>query len=276
METNTSPLPGLDQGQWQHARAAMHGYSRVLGALRSEHSPRQKHWWHASLSVHTRGLTTGPVHTTAGALELRLDFLDGHAALLDSQGRAERWYLTALSPAKLATLVSSTTAEWGKTVDLDAGRFGEIQLGEGALRDARALFSAILWFDGLLKAFKARQKQETSPVQLWPHHFDLALLYLTGRQVPDHDPVDEESADEQLNFGFSPGSGDERPYFYATCYPPVDDFPGIELPVFAGWNHEGWQGVRVDYDGLRRIADPYGSLFELLEMLRSQAETALG
>ena len=276
MATNPSALPGLDQGQWQHARDAMRGYSRVLGALRSAHAPRQKHWWHASLSVHTRGLTTGPVHAGAGALELRLDFLDGHAALLDSQGRAERWYLTSMPPAELATLVSSTAAEWGTKVELDAAKFGDLQLGEGAVQDSKALFSAILWFDGLLEAFKARQKRETSPVQLWPHHFDLALLYLTGRQIPDHDPVDEESADEQVNFGFSPGSGDERPYFYATCYPPVDDFPGIELPVFAGWNHEGWQGVRVDYDGLRRIADPYGSLFELLEMLRSQAETALG
>ena len=212
----------------------------------------------------------------AGVIEARLDFLDGHVALLDSSGHAERWYLAGMSAARLAERLLTCVRRWGGIPELEPAQFGAAPLTEWSLRDAHEIFRVLSWSDSLLKAFRARQRRETSPVALWPHHFDVSLLWLTGRQVPDHDPVDEEAADEQMNFGFSLGAPDERPYLYVTCYPEAEGWPGIELPVYAAWHDGQWRGVRIDYDALRVRSVSDGRLLELMELLRSRGEAALG
>ena len=82
--------PAFDRPGLRGAVVAFHDYSHVLGALRRALAPRQKHWWHVSLALTARGLTTTPIHLPGLTIEARLDFLDGHAALLGSDGRAER------------------------------------------------------------------------------------------------------------------------------------------------------------------------------------------
>ena len=56
-----------------------------------------------------------------------------------------------------------------------------------------------------LATFRAGIREETSPIQVWPHHFDLSMIWLPGDKVPGEDPDDEESADRQMNFGFTYG-----------------------------------------------------------------------
>lgn len=265
------PAPAaFDRPGLRGAVAAFHGYSRVLGALRRAFAPREKHWWHLSLALTARGLTTTPIHLPGLTIEARLDFLDGHAALLGSDGRAERWYLSGMPGRRLAEFVGSSLSAWGATLELDPDDFGRDTLEPGAQRAGQEIFGVLSWAHALLQAFKARERGETSPVQLWPHHFDLALLWLTGRRLAGVDPADEETADEQMNFGFTFGAGDERPYFYVTRYPGTADFPGVELPAFDSQHAAGWTGVRVDYDALREASDPFGRLLALFERLRTR------
>jgi hypothetical protein len=94
-----------------------------------------------------------------------------------------------------------------------------------------------------LNRFKAELPGESSQVQLWPHHFDLALTWLTGRKVPGMDPQDEEKSDEQMTFGFS--TGDERipdAYIYATAYPWRPEMLQKSLPPGATWHTADWMG----------------------------------
>lgn len=97
---------------------------------------------------------------------------------------------------------------------------------------AHQLWQVLSQVDLALKAFRATLRQETSPVQLWPHHFDLAMLWFSGRPVPDQDRDQEKWADEQMNYGFSTGdAGIPEPYFYATAYPSPAGLTEAQLPA---------------------------------------------
>ncbi|MCG8371708.1 MAG: DUF5996 family protein, partial [Proteobacteria bacterium] len=118
---------------------------------------------------------------------------------------------------------------------------------------ARALSAVAAAFD----AFRAGIREETSAVQFWPHHFDLAMLWLPGDTIPGRDPDDEEYADKQMNFGFTFGDdGIPEPYFYVTAYPLPDAFPPDDLPAGAERYTEGFTGAVLRYRRLGREPDP--------------------
>ena len=91
-----------------------------------------------------------------------------------------------------------------------------------------------------LATFRAGIREETSPIQVWPHHFDLSMIWLPGDKVPGEDPDDEESADRQMNFGFTYGDDAvPEPYLYVTAYPRPAWLGERSLPEPAEWHAEG-------------------------------------
>ena len=112
--------------------------------------------------------------------------------------------------------------------------------GTGVLHSNGHLFELVLNFHSLT-------------IQLWPHHFDLAMLVLTGRKIPGQNPENEELSDEQLNFGFVPGDGGIRePYFYITLYAHSERLAKVSLPDEAYFHKEGWSGIVMRYDSFRK------------------------
>jgi hypothetical protein len=135
---------------------------------------------------------------------------------------------------------------------------------------AEHYWQALSRIDSVLKRFKRHLDSVTSPVQMWPHHFDLAMAWFTGRMVPGIDPKDEESADEQMNFGFS--TGDENipdPYFYITAYPRSENLTSTAMPADAIWHMRDWQGAVMPYEALVKVSNPEGKLFEFLKRIQA-------
>jgi hypothetical protein len=107
-----------------------------------------------------------------------------------------------------------------------------------------------------METFRAGVREETSPVQLWPHHFDLSMIWLPGEKIPGQDPMNEEYSDKQMNFGFA--FGDEsipEPYFYVTAYPTPDEMPAISLPTGSEWKTDGFNGAVLTYRSLLDAGD---------------------
>ena len=68
--------------------------------------------------------------------------------------------------------------------------------------------------------FRAGFREESSPIQVWPHHFDLSMLWLPGEKIDGQDPADEEYSDKQMNFGFVLGDDSiPEPYFLRDGVP---------------------------------------------------------
>ena len=133
---------------------------------------------------------------------------------------------------------------------------------------AKLMADALAAVSSTLARFRAGIAEETSPIQLWPHHFDLSMLWLPGNKIPGQDPDDEEHSDKQMNFGFSFGDdGIPEPYFYVTAYPLPDNFPDLALPPGAHWKSEGFSGAVVGYHDLSATADPEDYLLRLWDVL---------
>jgi hypothetical protein len=133
----------------------------------------------------------------------------------------------------------------------------------------RSFWRTLAQIDAVLKEFRAGLRRESSPVQLWPHHFDLALNWFSGRLVPDQDPDDAEYADEQMNFGFSTGDeGIPEPYFYVTAYPVPAGWMEATLPDEAYWQAAGWTGAVLPYGAVSAAADGRRLLLSFLMKLQ--------
>ena len=54
-------LPPLPLDDWEDTKETLHRYCQIAGKVRMELSPFRNHWWHVTLYVTTRGLSTGTV-----------------------------------------------------------------------------------------------------------------------------------------------------------------------------------------------------------------------
>lgn len=258
-------FPSIPLSGWQPTRDTVQTYSQLLGKIRGALSPAQKHWWHISLRATAVGLTTTPIPAGSQTFELALDFTRHQLTLTSSRGETAVIPLTGQSAAAFCTATLSILHDWGIEPDIDQTKFADETAGTYEATAVSAYWQALSQIDAILKEFKAGFRGETSPVQLWPHHFDLALVWLSGRLVPGQDPANADYADEQMNFGFSTGDeGVPEPYFYATAYPTPDGFTDAALPKNAYWHTGGWKGAVLPYAALVGTENPHDKLLTFL------------
>jgi hypothetical protein len=258
--------PTLQADQLANTRDALHSYAQVLGDWLKATRPRRKHWWHASLRPSLRGLTTGVI---AGPVpfELELNLADSLLEARTDGGASVREPLAGQAPRDLAVTINLFLTDAGLDTR-DAPAISSAQTFEYAPEQANAMGAAFSAVAAALADFRADIPEETSPIQLWPHHFDLAMLWLPGEKISGQDPADEEYSDKQMNFGFV--LGDEtiaEPYFYVTAYPTPEGMAEVSLPAGAQWRSEGFTGAVLPYAGLLRHGDPQAELLKLWRTL---------
>ena len=257
MPKEGSALPELKTGTWRSTRAALHAYAQVAGAIRGAFSPREKHWFHVSLRTEARGLTTTPIPAHPGTFEICLDLATVRWCVTFSDGRHWQVPLRGQSAAEVFAATAPVLADAVRIGKVKRGQFDRTTWHDFDLEAAQRYWRALSWVDIQLKTFKASQHAETSPVQVWPHHFDIAMLLCSGRKIPGTDHGDPDVSDEQLNFGFVPGDDAIREaYFYATAYPDPMKRMKMRLPPGAYWHTRGWDGAVMPYAQLLRARRP--------------------
>ena len=270
-------LPTLSLNDWKPTRDTLHQYARIIGKIRSRYMPRSKHWWHITLSVSARGFTTTPFPVAGQNLELTLDLVAHQLLIASSDGWSAAIPLAGQSAAGLCRLLSAMLAAAG--IELEPDLLAAFDGEESLAYDVKAIGrfnQAINWVDSVFKTFKGGLREETSPVQIFPHHLDLSMNWFSGRRVPDVDPADEENADEQMNFGFV--SGDDSisdAYFYATAYPAPDNWVDLPLPEGAYWHTEGWVGAILPYTALLESDRPVEYLLGYLQTVQTHGSSLM-
>ncbi|MFN2135409.1 MAG: DUF5996 family protein [Candidatus Promineifilaceae bacterium] len=266
MPNEFAPLP-LEA--WRATRDTLAGYSRLVGRIRQHHTPPQKHWWHASLRLSTLGLTTTPLEDERGRpFELTLDLTEHQLTVTRGDGVSQA---VPLSGQSVRTFKQELLAAM-RSLDIRTGYHDEAHAFEDeapGTYDEQAV--AVFWetlrrIFFTLRAFRSSLREETGAVQFWPHHFDLAVLWFSGRKVPGQDPDNPAYADEQMNFGFSTGDdGIPEPYFYATAYPTPEGWTASALPAGAYWHSEGWTGAVLPYAHLVEAENGRALLLDFLK-----------
>jgi len=263
--TAAQQYPELDFPSADPTRDALHAYARVLGDWLKSCRPKRKHWWHASLRPSLTGLTTGVVETGID-FELALDLRKNLLVCRTAEGARTTGALDGQPAAELAAKIADFLTAVG--VDSDrvppADSYGTDGFSGYSTEHANRLGRVLNSVRAAMVEFRSGIKEETSPIQLWPHHFDLSMLWLPGGKIEDQDPENEEYSDKQMNFGFTFGDeGIPEPYFYVTAYPLPADFAGLELPAGTEWKTDGFSGAVLLYKTLRQDSDPRGYLLSL-------------
>ncbi len=265
------PFPDLHAEAFAATGRALHAYSCVLREWLAAYRPKRKHWWHVSLRPALNGLTTDVIHAGID-FELQLNFRESALLVQTTTGEQFTEALHGQSAAELAEKVRGFLNAAGLENRLvsDGSHHSKKKFAGYSAEQAGLLADAFNSVATAMELFRADIREETSPIQLWPHHFDLALLWLPGDKVPDQDPQNEEDADKQMNFGFTLGDdGISEPYFYVTAYPLPDALPRLSLPHGAMWQTEGFSGAVLLYRSLLQNADPQACLLDLWNSLLS-------
>jgi uncharacterized protein DUF5996 len=270
--------PALPYEAWRETCDTLHAHTQVLGKLAVVLAPPEPQLQHAALRVTARGWETLPLPAPdgSGAIVVALDLHVHEAVVEHSDGRVRR---IALMPDRsvgavtrdVLAVVRALAGEvainmhpqevpWTTPLDEDE---------EHATYDPDQVadyFAAATRVVQVLAALRAPWRGRSTPVNAWWGSFDLAVNLFAGEPAdpPSADFIMRNSMDaKDIAVGWWPGF---EPYpqaaFYAYAHPATDAFAGSTLsPASARWDPSLGEYV-LDWDDVRRSADPFGTALE--------------
>ncbi|HEY8582641.1 MAG TPA: DUF5996 family protein [Capillimicrobium sp.] len=272
------PWPALAYADWEPTKQTVHRYTQIVGKIRMALVPPRNHWWHVTLAVDARGLTTGPMPVGGRDAEILLDLVD-HRAIVRTSDGAEAGFDLADRPACADFYADLFAAldEVGVAVDIhpvpfDLGEsppFASDRDNDSYDRDAvTRWWRALAATQRVLFALQGDFAGKASPVHLFWHSFDLAHARYSGRPAPPSEGADPVSAEayshEVIAFGFWPGDERRTPYpaFYSYTFPEPEGLRDRPLePAAAEWQDTGAGSLAIlPYDAVREAEDPDASL----------------
>lgn len=99
--------PPLRPAKWADTCATLHMWTQIVGKVRLALAPLQNHWWHVTLYVTARGLTTSAMPYNGQVVEIAFDFFDHRVIIETSQGKRAA---VALMPRTVADFYEQFTA----------------------------------------------------------------------------------------------------------------------------------------------------------------------
>ncbi len=290
VSTAWPPLPYQD---WQPTKQTLHRYVQMVGKVRMALVPARNHWWHVTLYVSARGLTTGPMPLEgARTAEVEFDFVDHEVRVRSSDGGTAGFALRdRLACAHFYRDLFQALGEVGVEVEIHPEPY---DLGESpafpddTAHDSYDADAVERWWtilraaDGALARFRSRFNGKTSPTQIFWHGLDLAHARYSGRPAPGMEQADritkEAYSHEVIAFGWWPGDDRRNPYpaFYSYTAPEPDGLASQPLrPAEAEWQDtgNGWLAV-LPYDAMRTAPDPAAVLLDFYESAYVAGATA--
>jgi hypothetical protein len=279
----TAELPLLPYREWQETKTTLHLLLQIVGKVRLALMPSLNHWWHVTLYVSARGLTTRPIPLDGGrrAFEIEVDVPGSVLTVLTTDGGRRGFELEGQPVARLYEQFFGALGELGIHPAILPRPYGiEIETpfpddrAHGAWdHDAVQRFWRILiWVESVLARFAGRFYGKATPIHLFWHSLDLAYTRFNGARAPAMPEADASTREaythEVISFGF--WAGDEsvpEPSFYSYTHPSPDGLDAEPLePAAANWNLRlGTPQALLAYEAIRTAADPATDLLRFLE-----------
>jgi hypothetical protein len=276
-------LPALPLEEWEATKTTLHLWAQIVGKVRMASVAPRNHWWHGTLYVDVRGLTTRRMHAPNGVtFQIDFDFVDHRLVVSTNDGGRESFRLVdGLSVARFDRQLHRILAALGVDVAIREVPFGVPITtpfhddDEHAAYDRRAVerFWRILdWTDAAFEEFAGWYCGKTSPVHLFWHSLDLAVTRFGGGRapaMPDADAVTREAySHDVVSFGFWAGDDNVRePTYYSYTAPEPPRLREAPLcPADARWVAQGSGSLALlPYETVRSAADPRAALLGFLE-----------
>jgi hypothetical protein len=89
-----SALPELPLEDWEQTKDTLHLWAQIVGKVRMATVPPLNHWWHVTLYLDVRGLTTRRLVSPSGmTFQIDFDFVDHRLVVRTSGGAVESFAL---------------------------------------------------------------------------------------------------------------------------------------------------------------------------------------
>lgn len=276
-------FPDIPLDAWRPTKNTLHLWLQIVGKIRLRTHPRVNHWWHVTLYVSPRGLTTRNIPYKGGGFEIEFDFHEHALKIKMSDGRYEDFALyDGLTVADFYSSVFANLAKLGIEADIWAvpyeapstTPFAEDTENKSYDKEYVERFHKVLVaVDEIFEEFRGRFTGKSTPVHLFWHSFDLALTRFSGRPappMPDANMVTREAySHEVISFGFWFGDNKPEslaePAFYSYTAPKPDGIQNEPLrPDAAFWTPEGAMAL-LKYEDVRNLDDPRSGVLDFLE-----------
>ena len=274
-------FPPLPYESWSDTLLGLHLVSQIVGKVRLALHPPINHWWHVTLYVSPRGLTTSAIPLRGSGdqnanFDVEIDLLDHRVVTRTSDGRTLSAALADRPVCDFYHEFSGQLQQLGIDAAIDVRPYKcrsairydqDREHGAYDRRSVQTAFAILRGVGAILEEFRSRYLGKCSPVHLFWHSFDLAVTRFSGRRAPaleGQSRVSQEAYSHEVNSaGFWFGDDDVRePSFY--CY---------TAPAPAGMSDAM---VTLRYDEMRTSPDPRGALLDFLQRSYEAGANAAG
>jgi len=150
---------------------------------------------------------------------------------------------------ELSDKLKSVLSKYAVNPEIDNSNFNSSKVFDVSEKDATDFLTQFANYNELLAAFHKKINVGVKiQICLWPHHFDNAFKWFSGKKINEED--------EYMAIGVS--NGDEMyelPYIYFTLYPPLRKTNTLEIPEGAFLHDTDWTGLILPYEVLMEKKD---------------------
>jgi Family of unknown function (DUF5996) len=275
-------FPPLPLEEWKDTKNTLHLFLQIIGKIRLALFPPLNHWWHVSLYLSPRGLTTRTIPYRLSSFEIELDLINHIVVVSTSNGLQKSFAVyDGLTVADFYKKLFAILSELEIYVEIKAlpYKVSSIEAFETNFKNfsynkefVERFMNILIVVNGIFEEFRGKFTGKSTPVHLFWHSFDLALTRFSGKRAHKQEGfgmVDREAySHEVISFGFWAGDDNfPAPAFYSYTYP---EPPGLinELlkPKEAYWgNLTGSSIALLRYDEVRKSTSPKKDILGFLE-----------
>jgi hypothetical protein len=244
-----------------------------------ELSPFVNHWWHVTLYITPRGLTTSAIPYHGGTFEVTFDFIDHTLRIFTSEGTSRALPLIPRSVAAFYQEFMACLRALGIEVTINtlpSEVQNPIRCDEDELHAsydpvyAHRFWRILVQVDKVFKEFRSPFLGKCSPVHFFWGSFDLAVTRFSGRRAPERAGADlitrEAYSHEVISCGFWPGDATfPAPAFYSYTLPEPPGLSAASLRPASAWYSPERGLFLLRYDDVRSADTPEQVLQEFLQ-----------
>jgi hypothetical protein len=258
-------------------------WSQIVGKVRMALAPPRNHWWHVTLYVTSRGLTTSAIPYRDRTFQVDFDFVDHRLDVDDSEGGSftiplvprsvaafHREFMDGLRRLGIEVRISTKPSEVAVAIPFEADELH----ASYEPRHAHSFWRGLLQAQRVMQQFQTGFVGKASPVHFFWGSFDLATTRFSGRPAPLHPGgvpncptwvMEEAYSREESSIGWWPRSDEPGPAFYAYTYPEPAGFKAAPVGP-AGVSYDARFGeFLLPYDAVRGAADPDAAVLEFFQ-----------
>jgi Family of unknown function (DUF5996) len=271
--------PALPFEAWKDTCETLHMWTQIVGKVRMELSPFVNHWWHVTLYVTPRGLTTSPIPYRGSTFDVAFDFIDHTLLIRTSAGTSKAMpliprtvaafyqeFMACLQALGIEVAINTLPSEVQHPIRYDQdevhGSYDPVYV--------QCFWRILMQVDQVFKEFRSPFLGKCSPVHFFWGSFDLAVTRFSGRRAPERPGVDritrEAYSHEVISCGFWPGDETfKAPAFYSYTVPAPPGLQAASLRPSAAWYSPDKGEFLLRYDDVRSTDAPEQVLQEFLQ-----------